>query len=186
MPAANTEPARTEIIPVPFFDPEEDVAEERVLFEGLLGASDLSVWVGREKHRKTNVLLQLSFCAALGRDFMTFRYRGGRPAKVVYVDYETKTGSLKHRYDAICREMGLTDEQRKCLKRNLRIIEVRKIRQTGKEFPRFPRTDVGRLAFGIRNQCPLSPNSPGIGSSRMPRRDLRSRRQKPGCGTASG
>lgn len=141
MATLNAETPRTEIIPVAFFDPEVDVPQERQLFDGLLTSSDLVVWIGREKHRKTNLLLQLSFCAALGRDFMTFRYRGDEPASVVYFDYESKTASLKHRYEAMCRSMSLDAEERKCLARKLKIVEVRKIRITGQPFPRFPKTD---------------------------------------------
>ena len=64
MPVPYAEAVLSETIPIAFFDPSADVPEEQMLFDGLLESSDLVVWIGREKHRKTNVMLQLSICAA--------------------------------------------------------------------------------------------------------------------------
>jgi hypothetical protein len=96
------------------------------------------LWLGREKHRKTNVLLQLAICAAVGRDFLTFRFAGREPLHVVYIDYESKSRSLNRRYKAISVAMGLTLEEESLLKANLQIIQVRELERAGKTFPKFP------------------------------------------------
>lgn len=48
------------------FDPDHQPADEETIFEGFLSKGDLAVWIGREKHRKTNVVQQFAICAALG------------------------------------------------------------------------------------------------------------------------
>jgi RecA-family ATPase len=58
------------------------------------------------------VLLQLAISAATGRDFLTFPFQAPRTLKVVYVDYESKTKTLKTRYTAICEAMGLNESDR--------------------------------------------------------------------------
>lgn len=120
------------------FDPRLDCPTEPVIFEGLISSTDLAVWIGREKHRKTNVLLQLAICAATGRDFLNFRFAAPKPLRVVFIDYESKTSGLKNRYERITTAMLLLDAERDVLRRNLQIIEVRKMRQEGKKFHRFP------------------------------------------------
>ena len=119
------------------FDPDGDPPEERTYYEGLMGEGDLVVWLGREKHRKTNFILQFSICAATGRDFLVFGFAAARPLKVVVVDYETKTGSLRRRYAAICDALKLTGDERTALRDNLRVIEVRKLVRAGQSIPRF-------------------------------------------------
>src|SRR5579863_8298907 len=51
------------------FDPAAEVEHDQKLYDGLLYLGDLVVWLGREKHRKSNLILQFTICAALGRDF---------------------------------------------------------------------------------------------------------------------
>jgi hypothetical protein len=54
------------------------------------------------------------------------------------LDYESKTQTLKIRYEAIVAAMGLSEAERELLQVNLRIIEVRKGFRNGLKFPRFP------------------------------------------------
>ncbi len=119
------------------FDPDHDPPEERIYYDGLMGEGDLVVWLGREKHRKTNLILQLSICAATGRDFLVFRFAAPGPLKVVVLDYESKTGSLQRRYRAICGALNLTEHESALLRDNLRIIEIRKLARAGQTMPRF-------------------------------------------------
>ena len=74
----------------------------------------------------------------MGRDFLNFQCKAPGPLQVVYVDYQTRTKSLKQRYEAICRALGFTEVEQWFLKENLRIIEVRKALRQGDCFPRFP------------------------------------------------
>lgn len=120
------------------FNPDQEPPADQAYFEGLVSAEDLVVWLGREKHRKTNVILQFSMCAATGRDFLGFRFAAPGPLKVLIVDYETKTNSLWQRYHAILKAMELSEEERRRLRENLKIIEVRKLLRAGGEFPRIP------------------------------------------------
>ena len=120
------------------FDPDAEPPPEEPIFEGFLAKGDLTVWIGREKHRKTNILLQLSICAAVGRNFLHFPFTAPQPQRVVMVDYESKTRRLKERYEAICRAMVLGEEEKNRLKENLLIVEVPKAYKAGKSFPRFP------------------------------------------------
>jgi AAA domain-containing protein len=120
------------------FDSTAQLAPEQPIYEGLLSKGDLVIWLGREKHRKSNVLLQFSICAALGRPFLHFRFCPEKPMKVVILDYESKTESLKRRYDAITTAMGLDQTELQILKTNLRIVEMRKAFRDGVEFARFP------------------------------------------------
>ncbi|HZT32545.1 MAG TPA: AAA family ATPase [Bryobacteraceae bacterium] len=140
--AINPEPTTTTIMVGDLgafrFDPTGQIAPERWLYDGLLAAGDLAVWLGREKHRKSNLILQFAISAAVGCDYLGFKFTGGDPLKVVYIDFESKSGSLHQRYEAIAKAMGLTPQQRQTLDRNLEIIEVRKIRKSGKIFPKFP------------------------------------------------
>src|SRR5580700_5571229 len=57
------------------FDPAESIPPEQPIYEGLLAKGDLAVWLGREKHRKSSVLLQFAICAAVGRPFLHFPLR---------------------------------------------------------------------------------------------------------------
>lgn len=120
------------------FNPTAVLSQERVFYEGLITEGDLAIWLGREKHRKTNLLLQFAICAALGLDFLQFKFKSEEPLKVVIVDYESKSNSLKKRYDSICAALALTDDQNILLKKNLQILEVRKFIKEGNEFPHLP------------------------------------------------
>src|SRR6516165_10139377 len=79
------------------FDVSARIPLEQSIYEGLLAKGDLAVWLGREKHRKSNVLLQLAICAALARPFLHFRFCPEKPLKVVLLDYESRSQSLKQR-----------------------------------------------------------------------------------------
>ena len=131
---ATTGPSLTPFV----FDPDAEPPPERVFYAGFIAEGDLVMWVGREKQRKTNVILQLAICAALGRDFLQFRFAAPAPLQVVYVDYETKTASLKQRYQAICGALRLTEAEREMLSDNLKIFEIRKAEKEGIRIPPFP------------------------------------------------
>jgi hypothetical protein len=120
------------------FNPAGFVPPEQPIYDGLLARGDLAIWLGREKHRKTNVLLQFAIGAALGRPFLHFPFRPGQSLKVVMLDYESKSQTIKTRHDAITRAMGLSEAEKELLEANLRIIEVRKGFRNGLKFPRFP------------------------------------------------
>lgn len=126
------------------FDPGEFTPPIQPIYDGLLARGDLAIWLGREKHRKSSVLLQFAICAALGRNFLHFLFRFGRPVKVVLLDYESKTQSLKQRYDAIVESLHLNEDDRALLRKNLWIVEMRKAFRHGLKFARFPvRPDRG-------------------------------------------
>jgi hypothetical protein len=126
------------------FDATARIPPEQPIYDGLLAKGDLAIWLGREKHRKSNVLLQFAICAALGRAFLHFRFCPEKPLKVVVLDYESKTQTIKRRYDAIRAAMGLDEAERQRLDANLRIVEMRKAFRHGVEFARFPvRTEKG-------------------------------------------
>src|SRR6266849_5107631 len=57
------------------FNPTAPIPPEQPIYEGLLAKGDLAIWLGREKHRKSSVLLQFAICAALGRPFLHFSFR---------------------------------------------------------------------------------------------------------------
>jgi hypothetical protein len=105
------------------------------IFEGFLAADELAVWIGREKDRKSTVVLNCAVCAALGRDFLGFRFVSSRPQRVVMFDYESKDGSIHRRYSAICDAMNLTSENRTTLANNLHIVELRKLIHDGTVVP---------------------------------------------------
>jgi hypothetical protein len=127
------------------FNPAAPIPPEQPIYEGLLAKGDLAIWLGREKHRKSSVLLQFAICAALGRPFLHFPFRPSNGLKVVVLDYESKSQTIKNRYAAIVAAMGLSQAERDILKINLRIIEVRKGRRDGLKLRRFPvRQDKGQ------------------------------------------
>jgi AAA domain len=120
------------------FDPAGFVPPEQPIYDGLLARGDLAIWLGREKHRKSSVLLQFAICAALGRAFLHFQCRPGQTLKVVMLDYESKTQTLKQRFDAIVQAMQLNKVEQEILRTNLRIVEMRKAFRHGLKFVRFP------------------------------------------------
>jgi hypothetical protein len=120
------------------FDTDTPVDDDQKIYDGLLSQGDLTVWVGHEKHRKSNFLLMLAICLAVGLSFLGFQFLAEAPMCVVYFDYESRTGSLKRRYDSIVAALNLTADQRELLKLNLNIIEVRRTRKNGVSFPKFP------------------------------------------------
>ncbi|MGA3317304.1 MAG: AAA family ATPase [Candidatus Korobacteraceae bacterium] len=120
------------------FDPSFVPEPEQPIFDGLLYRGDLAVWIGREKHRKSNVTLQMAICAALGRPFLHFRHGTGQPMQVVILDYESRAASFQRRREAICRALGLSDTERATLRKHLHVILVRELRKKHITVPRFP------------------------------------------------
>ena len=68
------------------FCPDKEPPPEQYIFTGFLYKGVLVTWIGREKHRKTNLLLQLAICAAAGRAFLSFPFAPAEPLRVVFVD----------------------------------------------------------------------------------------------------
>ena len=120
------------------FDPAAFIAPEQPNYEGLLAKGDLAIWLGREKHRKSSVLLQFAICAALGRPFLHFLFHPSEGLKVVVLDYESKSQTIKNRYAAIVAAMGLSEAEQQTLRGRLRIVEMRKAFKNGLKFARFP------------------------------------------------
>jgi hypothetical protein len=121
-----------------FFNPDAEVEADQQIYAGLLSLSDLTVWLGKEKHRKSNLILLLAICASLGLDFLGFRFVADKPLRVMLIDFESKGRSLKIRYDAIVKAMKLDARWQEQLRTNLTILEVKKIRKAGHSFPKFP------------------------------------------------
>lgn len=84
----------------------------------------MAVWLGREKSRKSSVLLQFAFSAALGRPFFDIPFRHSRPLKVTIFDYESKESSMKERWDRLAAAMDLNAEERQLVRQNLTIVCV--------------------------------------------------------------
>src|SRR5262249_15856019 len=123
------------------FDPNTAPETEEWIYEGLMHVGEQLIWLAREKARKSTVLLQMMISAALGRNFLNFKYALNQPVKVVIVDYESSNRSLHKRYKPICDALGMNDEERRPLAANLTIIEVRKARKAGEPFPTIPTGD---------------------------------------------
>jgi hypothetical protein len=120
-----------------FFDSAAEIETDQQIYRGLLGYGDLGIWLGKEKRRKSNLILELAICAALGRDFLCFKFLAPAPLRVVLIDYESKAGSLKQRYDGIVTALGLRVQDRERLRDSLCILQVKKIRKAGHAFPSF-------------------------------------------------
>jgi len=128
------------VIPNEFvFDPAATPSTSETIFKGLLSKDELAVWVGHEKSRKTTVGLKLAVCAALGRDFLGFRFAAPCPLRVVMFDFESKDDSIHRRYRRICEALRLSDEQCKLLAENLEIVELKKMRLQGVYVPKIDR-----------------------------------------------
>jgi len=61
------------------FDANHTAESEKPILKGLISAGELVVWIGREKHRKSNLALQAAICIALGRPFLNFAHGTGEP-----------------------------------------------------------------------------------------------------------
>jgi hypothetical protein len=120
------------------FNPAAHIPPEQPIYEGLLAKGDLAIWLGREKHRKSSVLLQFAICAALGRPFLHFLFRPSHGLMVVVLDYESKSQTIKNRYAAIVEAMGLSEAEQETLDARLKIVEMRKAFRHGLKFARFP------------------------------------------------
>jgi hypothetical protein len=136
------------------FDPDAAVPPDETFYKGLLSRGDLTIWIGEEKHRKSNFILQLAICASIGREFLGFKFEFPQPLRVVLVDYETKTGSLKKRRDGIIKALNLTEAEATLLRANFKVIEIKRILKSGHVFPKFPHT--------TRTQANQSGNSDDI------------------------
>jgi len=136
-PTNNEGPLSASEIHSYIFDPAAKIAFEEQLYAGLICRGDLTVWLGREKHRKSNLILQFAICAAVGRNFLGFKFVAPKPLRVVLIDFESKSGSLKLRYEGIIRALGMDAEEQGRLDKNFRIVEVRRIRKSGRQFPKF-------------------------------------------------
>ena len=86
------------------FDPNAVIEPERQYYKGLLAAGDQVVWLGEEKHRKSNLLLQFLICAATGRDFLGFPFEG-EPLRGALIDFETSSKFLESRRAAIVKAL---------------------------------------------------------------------------------
>ena len=120
------------------FDPAAVIAPEQPIYDALLAKGDLAIWLGREKHRKSSVLMQFAICAALGRPFLHFPFRPSQGLKVVVLDYESKSQTIEKRYAALVESMGLSETEKQVLCASLKIVEMRKAFKTGLKFARFP------------------------------------------------
>ena len=130
--------AKSRFLDAGLFDPTSAPEPEQPIFEGLLYRGDLAVHIGREKHRKSNLTLQKAICAALGRPFLHFKHGTGQPMRVVILDYESKNTSFHKRYEAICRAIGLSEEERTNLRVYIQVLLVRELRKKCIPLPRFP------------------------------------------------
>lgn len=139
--STNTAPAETlapGVLNPGVFNPAIQPEPEEPLLKGLIYKGDLIPWIGREKERKSNLVLQCVICMAIGRNFLSFPHGTGKPVRVVYLDYESRPTSLHTRYKAICDAMKLSEEERTLLGKNLKIILVRMLQRKHIEVRRFP------------------------------------------------
>jgi len=97
----------------------------------------LCVWLGKEKCRKSNFIVQFAICAALGRDFLGLKFKARRPLDVVILDFESPTDDLLFRTSAIESDLDLSDEDSEDLWENLRIVELRRMQESGEWVPKF-------------------------------------------------
>jgi RecA-family ATPase len=131
------------------FDPDAIPPMQTRFLKGVLSEGELALWIGREKHRKSSMVLLFSVSLALGKPFLGFATPA--PLRVVILDYESKPGSLKRRYDAICNALGLTPEERQQLRENLHIVELRRYLTDGNNLPKFPAKGTGTTAASDRS-----------------------------------
>ena len=129
--------AQVSDLPECVFDSNAEVPTEQWFYEDFIAPGDIVPWVGKEKHRKTNVALQFAMSAATGLDFLGFQFVPKKPLRVVMVDFETKPGSLWKRYEAIREAMQLTERQEEYLHEKLYIIQARSLLRKGKSLPKF-------------------------------------------------
>jgi hypothetical protein len=119
------------------FDPEQAVKAPEVYYEGFLEAEEMAVWLGREKSRKSSVLLQFAFSAALGRPLFDIPFSHSGPLRVTIFDFESKKSSMKERWERLAAAMDLTAEERQRLRENLKIVLLRESVAAGGLVPRF-------------------------------------------------
>lgn len=128
------------------FDPTAEPPDERPIFEGFLSQDNVVVWVGREKHRKSNLTLQCAICAALGRNFLNFPFRAPGPVRVVLLDFESTNyrNTFWRRYGSICNALNLSEQDQLTLQANLQVILTRKLHKQAISIPRFPVRPKGK------------------------------------------
>ena len=80
------------------FDPDAIPPMQTRFLKGVLSEGELALWIGREKHRKSSMVLLFSVSLALGKPFLGFATPA--PLRVVILDYESKPGSLSREANA--------------------------------------------------------------------------------------
>jgi len=134
------------------FDPSLEPSHTQEFFQGFLAKDELAVWIGHEKDRKTTVVLNFGIAAAVGRNFLGFRFVAPQPLRVVIFDYESKDHSIHRRYRAMCDALKLSDEERGRLKENLTIVELRRWIHDGFVIPRIDAKDGEKFWKNIVDQ----------------------------------
>jgi hypothetical protein len=132
------------------FDPTAKPSPDEQIFQGLLAKDELAVWIGHEKHRKTTLVLDFAISAALGQDFLGFRFAAPAPLRVVMFDYESKDNSIHRRRNKICEAMRLSTGLLARLAKNLTIVELRHMIHDGLKVPKidkFYKTTDGKHTF---------------------------------------
>jgi len=61
------------------FDPTAKPSPDEQIFAGFIAKDELAVWIGHEKHRKTTLVLDFAIAAAVGQDFLGFRFAAPAP-----------------------------------------------------------------------------------------------------------
>jgi AAA domain len=124
-----------------FYDPDGVRLPDQKLFRGLTSKGGLAIWGGDKKHRKSTTLYQLAVSAAVGRDFLCFRFEAEKPLRVVILDYETDSEEMDKRRAGVIRGLDLRQDDLPLLKENLSVLEVKRYNRAGKLFPFFPHDD---------------------------------------------
>jgi RecA-family ATPase len=107
-PYADQTVAPPAIDPSYIYEPTAQHSRAEQIFQGFLAKDELAVWIGHEKHRKTTLVLDFAVAAALGRDFLAFRFMPSTALRVVMFDYESKDDSIYRRSEAICNALPPT------------------------------------------------------------------------------
>jgi hypothetical protein len=136
-PYADQTVAPPAIDPSYIYEPTAQHSRAEQIFQGFLAKDELAVWIGHEKHRKTTLVLDFAVAAALGRDFLAFRFMPSTALRVVMFDYESKDDSIYRRSEAICNALHLSTDDRARLWQNLRIIKLREMIYNGGAVPKI-------------------------------------------------
>lgn len=126
-----------------FFDVTRPPVPAQAIYRHLIYNGDLVLYLGREKHRKSNLLLQMGISMALGQEFLTFEFGSPAPLNVLIVDFESSEQSLFDRYKAICTALNLKGNDKMKLRERLKILMIRRWRRIGYIWPPFPLGEEG-------------------------------------------